>query len=645
MSLRQLAAKNVWQNRGRYLAYIGSAAFSVMIYFLYTALALHPTIQQDFPGAGYVTRAMSAATVVIAIFTLLFMLYSGAAFVRSRMKEFGLLSLLGFTRWQVVRMLLWENAIVAVTAIAAGIGLGFLFLKLFFMAISAVLQLSHQLPVYVGWPVWRQTLIVFGTLFVVVSVLSLRAVLRRNIIELIRAGRKPLEPPRFSKFKALLGAVLVGGGYVWASSNNPNTIMLGVLPVTTMVSVGTYYVMRELSVALLQGIRRMRHLYQRPGPFLTVSQLTFKLQENYRVLSGAAILMAVILTAMGTIFTMYVLFEESAVTSTPQAIQLNVPEGEAADEHIDFIERTFSAHGVTNLQRFEMRLPRASIGNTRVTVVPHSLYSQLYRPVGRALPLDGDVDAIQVLRFPVYGDPLPARTSPKKVTIGGAEYELSVMTDETGRLLNDVEDVLVVSDARFQQWVRAHEDAPWRTVVAWSGPSWRGPNIEAALADLRTTYDFEGPVQLTSTFEMHKMTIADTGLAMFVGLFISLVFFAATCSLLYFRLFTEIDEDRRFFTRLRELGLTVTELRRLSGTQAAVLFLVPFLVGLAHSTFAMRALSTLAFRWVLHYGWLMAAGYLVLYGAFFAVTFAMYWRAIGIHDRHTTFVPAAAPQH
>lgn len=639
VSLRQLAAKNVWQNRGRYLAYLGSAAFSVMIYFLYTALALHPNLQGGFRGADYVAPAMNAAAVVIAVFTLLFLLYSGAAFIRSRMKEFGLLSLLGFTRWQLVRMLLWENAIVAVTAIAAGLGLGLLFLKLFFMAISALLQLPGQLPVYIGWPVWRQTLIVFGSIFLVVSLLSLRGVVRRNVIELIRAGRQPLERPTFSKGKALLGTVLVIAGYVWASHPNPTVIMLGVVPVTTMVSVGTYFVLREASVALLQGIRRMHRLYRRPGPFLTVSQLMLKLQENYRILSGAAIMVAVILSTMGTIFTFYVVTEESVIMSTPQAIQLNIPDHESAAEHVAFVDETLAAYDVSGLQRFELRLPRARVDSTRVTVMPHRLYTSLYRPEGETLWPADDEHAVLVDQFAFFGGMEPESAGPSTVHIADAEYELILSTDLTGRVLNDVEDVLVISDARFEQWVSDHPDAPFRTVAVWTGSNWRGAGMEAALAQLRTKYDADSPVELTSTYEFHRASVAQFGLALFIGLFISFVFFAATCSLLYFRLFTEIDDDRRYYARLRQLGLTLTELRALSWTQALVLFLVPFLVGLVHSTFAMRALSTLVFRSVLVYGWMMAVGYFILYGAYFTVTFALYWRSMGLREHSTA--PAA----
>lgn len=142
MNLRSLAAGNVWRNRGRYLAYLGSAGFSVMIYFLDTSLAHHPYFAGGYRGATYVVTGIQSASVVIAVFTLLF-------------------------------------------------------LKLFFMVISLVLRLPQESPLYTAWPVWRQTLLVFGGSFLLVSLLSLYGVLRRNIIELIRVDRQPLETPRF----------------------------------------------------------------------------------------------------------------------------------------------------------------------------------------------------------------------------------------------------------------------------------------------------------------------------------------------------------------------------------------------------------------------------------------------------------------
>ena len=74
VTLRRLAIQNVWRSRGRYLAYVGSAAFAVAIYFLYTTLAYHPTLKGGYFGANYVAIATQAAAIVIAAFTFLFLL-------------------------------------------------------------------------------------------------------------------------------------------------------------------------------------------------------------------------------------------------------------------------------------------------------------------------------------------------------------------------------------------------------------------------------------------------------------------------------------------------------------------------------------------------------------------------------------------
>ncbi len=308
MSLWQIAARNVWRNRGRYLAYLGSAAFAVMIYFIYTALARHPQLQGDYAGAWGVSEGIRAASVLIAGITFLFLMTSNAAFVRSRKKEFGLWSLMGVTRGQLMAVVLWESLFIGAAALAIGLGFGLLFLRLFFMAISVLLRLPEALPIYAGPPVWVQTLAVFGAFFAFVSVYSLIDIVRSTVIDLIRAERKPRAAPTFRWWKALLGLLLVVLGYAWASAPSPTAIILGVVPVTIMVSLGTVFLMQEGSIAVLSWLRRREGFYYRTSPFLTVSHLQFKLQENARVLANTAVAIAVILTAVSTIYTLLVVF-------------------------------------------------------------------------------------------------------------------------------------------------------------------------------------------------------------------------------------------------------------------------------------------------------------------------------------------------
>ena len=73
-----------------------------------------------------------------------------------------------------------------------------------------------------------------------------------------------------------------------------------------------------------------------PGPFSTISQLIYKIQDNYRVLAAATILIAVILSAMGTVFSIYAVGISDTTNRYPRAIQL-LQTGEA--DHVAAVEQ------------------------------------------------------------------------------------------------------------------------------------------------------------------------------------------------------------------------------------------------------------------------------------------------------------------
>ncbi len=639
VNLRSLAYKNVWRNRGRYLAYLVSAAFSVMVYFLYSALALHPELQGGFRGAAYARVAVEAASVVIALFTFLFLMYSSAAFARFRMKEFGLLSLLGLTRRQMVRLILWENLVVALSALAIGLSVGLLFVKLFFMAVSALLGLTQELTFIVGGAVWYRTIVVFGSFFLIVSFVSLRSVLRRSIIELIRSRRKPKDAPVFSRWKTLLGLALVGVGYAWACVPHPVAVLLGVVPVTTLVSVGTYLLMREGATALLTRLRRRERFFFRPRPFLIVSQSLFKMQENHRSMTAVALLVAVILSAVGTIYAVYAQLGERSIAEAPHALQLVLPSNVESETEIALVQKRLATHDVRGLRHVRTALIQGGLGETDVYVLPYSMYAQAHWAQGSQAPVKLEAGDQAILVHPmVLAQRVRPEAAPRRQTLrtSHAEMDVSVVSDYSGRLLNGEPGeraTLVLSDQRFAQLLGLTPRSERWSVAVWSGPTWRGDAIERVIAALDTRYVAERAGWFTNSLAHYHGSMREVGLTLFIGIFVSLVFFAATCSLLYFRLFTEIDEDRMYYRKLNELGLGRQEIYRLARLQSAVLFVVPFAVGLVHSTFAMNALGALVMRTVLHLGWMVALGYLVIYLLYFGATYGLYWRTMAANVR------------
>ncbi|MNC27485.1 ABC transporter permease protein YxdM [compost metagenome] len=89
-------------------------------------------------------------------------------------------------------------------------------------------------------------------------------------------------------------------------------------------------------------------------------------------------------------------------------------------------------------------------------------------------------------------------------------------------------------------------------------------------------------------------------LMLFVGLFISCVFFVASGSFLYFRLFSDLNDDKQKYRSITKVGLTDKELEKVTTLQLALLFFVPLAVSLIHSSVALYALHNLFHSPVTH---------------------------------------------
>lgn len=81
------------------------------------------------------------------------------------------------------------------------------------------------------------------------------------------------------------------------------------------------------------------------------------------------------------------------------------------------------------------------------------------------------------------------------------------------------------------------------------------------------------------------------GPILFIGLFIGIVFFVSAGSFLYFRLFTDLDQDKEKFMSIAKMGLTDKELKKVITRQTALLFFAPIVVALIHGAVALTALS------------------------------------------------------
>lgn len=86
------------------------------------------------------------------------------------------------------------------------------------------------------------------------------------------------------------------------------------------------------------------------------------------------------------------------------------------------------------------------------------------------------------------------------------------------------------------------------------------------------------------------------GLLSIISVLVGIVFFVFAISFLYFRLFTDLDRDKQQYEMLSKVGLTQKELKKIVTQQISVLFFVPIVIAIIHSSVAFVALQYLAQR-------------------------------------------------
>lgn len=86
------------------------------------------------------------------------------------------------------------------------------------------------------------------------------------------------------------------------------------------------------------------------------------------------------------------------------------------------------------------------------------------------------------------------------------------------------------------------------------------------------------------------------GLLSISSVMVGIVFFVFTLSFLYFRLFTDLERDQEQYQMISKLGLSQKELKHIVTRQMIILFFLPIVVAMVHSSFAFLTFHQLGQR-------------------------------------------------
>lgn len=593
MTFRQFAFNNVVRNKRLYAAYFLSSMFIVMVFFTFAIFAFHPNLNIESVGGNVssgTTLGLSVAGGIIYVFSFFFVLYSMSSFLQSRKREFGLLMMQGMSMSQIRIMVFLENMLIGFFATLSGILLGLVFAKGILLVAENALVISEELNFYFPMMAIIVTFVSFMILFLIISFLVAFILRSKKLIDLIKGDKQSKGEPKASILLTVIAILLLAAGYFTALYAKGMTVLVVMVPVIIVVIIGTYLLFTQLSVYVIGKIRKKENIFWHKTNMLLYSDLAFRMKDNARTFFMVAIISTVAFSAIGTLFSFQSYMTGNVKEMTPYSLSYN-PMGDGDQDKITndiaLINQTLDAHNVeADMEEVNSHYFRQESDDRNVLIVTDTDYNRLAKFYGQ--------DSIEL-----RDDEIIVVPSNTNLMVENHETLLSEsitladgITIQPTRLLesnvfSEVTAIYIMSEQVYEQ---LPDPARSSLYYAWVAKG----NVEDQLIDVGES--------LEEQFELGELFAVDHtiytvnqvyGPIMFVGLFIGIIFFVSSGSFLYFRLYTDLDEDKQKFKSIAKMGLTTKELKKVISRQTMILFFAPIIVALVHGAVALTALSHL----------------------------------------------------
>lgn len=577
MTLADIARKNMKRNVKSYSLYIGSSIFSIIVYFTFVTLRYNDEILAASEQSRQLSSLITASAFILMVFVAIFILYSNSFFIKKRKKEMALYALVGIRKKTIGWMLFLENMTIGILSLVIGVGLGFVLSQFFLFLLMALMGLDFTMSFSFSFEAVLHTVLVFFVLFLVTSFQGYRVIYQFALIDLFHAEKKGEALPRARLLSSIMGILLLTTGYWMALQDLATSIVWRQLGIATpliiigLTVLGSYLLFRSVLVYLLHVIKRQIRWTWNGLNLLTVSQLLYRIKGNALTLTIIATLSATILTAGGAVFSTYYNVEKDVERYSPFTFMWEGSTQEMDREQVEY-ETSFDSKSA-RVMLGDREMEYAVISESTFLTLAH----QLEWGVTEELADDQMiiVDAFYDERWSANVETVQLQENDYDVTSMYADSLFNIRTmGGTALVLSDSQYDALEAEEKSYQAIQVDD---YQNKVELS-------------QELASSSEIN---QFSSAVQDYRDSMESSGFMMFVGSFLGLVFLAAMGSIIYFKLMTEVEEDKKAFTILHKVGVSKRDMKRSIRHQVGMVFVAPLLLGLLHGSIALTAFSQL----------------------------------------------------
>jgi putative ABC transport system permease protein len=606
---QKLALSNIKKNSKTYIPYLLTCIGTIMMFYNMCFL----TVAKDI---GSVSDSMSIryilflGSIVIGIFSLIFLFYTNSFLIKRRKKEFGLFNILGMEKKHIARIIFNETIFTAAISLTAGLTGGILISKLMILFLLKLISFEATFGFEVPIIAVIATIGLFCGIFSINLLFNIRQVHISNPIELLKGGNTGEKEPKTKVFMTIIGALCLGTGYYIAVvTKTPLAALNLFFGAVMLVIIGTYCLFTAGSIAILKKLKKNRKYYYKPKNFVSVSSMIYRMKQNAAGLSNICILSTCVIVMVSSTISLYIGAEDAMRTRFPRNIMVNIENvsDEQAEMLDSLIEQRLSEFNVEeeNLSRYRVMNLVALQNDSQFTTANFNYYSSkdiailTFMTVNEYNKVEQKNVTLNNNEALVYS----RKGNVKGNTLNIDGFELLIkehlITLDSAEMLSDdlsssyivvVENKNII-DKVFKEYAVGNEELSYIYGFDLNADEQTQINLVYKLNEEFGELGVAGYVSGSEEFRDTFYTVY--GGLFFLGIFLGLLFIMATVLIIYYKQIAEGYDDRERFVILQKVGMSHEEVRHAIKNQVLKVFFLPLIVTVIHIAFAFNVITRL----------------------------------------------------
>lgn len=588
MSLSNIALKNILGNFKAYRTYFFATAFSVMVFFIFAMLIFHPALNVDSLRET-IQQSGKVVEIIIFLFLAFFISYAIMSYARQRSKDYAMIKIMGATNKQIISIYFIENLIVFAGAILTGILLGMLFAKLFFMILAWVLDME-VLSFYFAGKALLLTATCFLGLFSVVTSISVALLNHTKLNTVLQFGRTAETVAKLRPLWAIIGLLLIIGGYYFAYICNEDSIQVLFFPIIISVIVGTFLFYWQSVAGIIHFFKRNKRFYYKGINTLWISDLAFRVRSLTGVMFFSTIVIAIGLTAISSVYAILDVYEKDLLQKYPYELTIT-------SENDNFYSE--KAKSILEKEKVDFKLDQLDFIAFEAEKNSYILFlngKQLHksRLDSQVIPSSIENNNALLLFTDEYNYRSEFRKKYLQQHVSIADENIS-FTDSLTCDLASAFPYKVFAVVNSNTFNRMADSITLSRLSVFNYDDFKRGGAD--ILDLQQQYfdaDINYPNFFNAAGASYYQFKRSLGFALFLSLFVGGIFFISSGSMLYFNFYNHLQNEKKKYESIARIGLSRKEIIRSSRIQMAILFFLPNLLAITHTTFALHTLNNLS---------------------------------------------------